>query len=572
MTYQALYRKWRPQRFEEMIGQKAITHTLRNAILSGKISHAYLFTGPRGTGKTSAAKIFAKAINCLNSQDGEPCNTCRLCCGITDGTIGDIIEIDAASNNGVEEIRDIRDKARYAPTQATYKVYIIDEVHMLSSGAFNALLKTLEEPPQNVVFVLATTEPHKIPATIISRTQRFDFRRITHEEIIQRLEYVLEQEDIPYEKDALRVIARCANGGMRDALSLLDQVISFGDGQVTLERTIHVSGSLTDEMMIEFVRFLWQGNLQSALLQLQKLLEMGKEASRFIEELLEFSRDILVMRQTNVITGHSDAFNQFKEEVEDSFLYTLIDQLNRAQQEIRFTTKPTICLEVLTIKMSQLKQTSVAISNAKNDESVPIDLLQQKIQELEQKMTQLMQSEQAQSVSPSANGKRKSSSYQPNLNTIYKILEQASRDQLNLIRGLWHELLQMLLPAQRALLQASEPVAASSTAFVLKFDYEILCQRAEENPELHQDIAKYCQQLAQYQGEFTSVTGEQWQKIRKEYLLDKKKKRSEEQVTHATVMEETEIEAPASEIEQLVENTIQLFGEEIVQITEETDH
>ena len=308
MAYQALYRKWRPQKFEDMVGQTAVTKTLKNAIIHHKTSHAYLFTGPRGTGKTSAAKIFAKAINCLNPKDGEPCNDCLLCKGITEGTIGDVIEIDAASNNGVEEIRDIRDKARYAPTQATYKVYIIDEVHMLSTGAFNALLKTLEEPPKNVIFILATTEPHKIPATIISRTQRFDFRRITNDEIIQRLRYILEQEEIAYEEEALSVIARCANGGMRDALSLLDQVISFSDDKVSFEQAIQVSGSLTDDLIIEFVRLLTQQQAQAALLQLQDLLLLGKEASRLIEEWLEFSRDLLVAKQTGDMIGRSAAF------------------------------------------------------------------------------------------------------------------------------------------------------------------------------------------------------------------------------------------------------------------------
>ena len=303
MAYQALYRKWRPQKFEDMVGQTAVTKTLKNAIIHHKTSHAYLFTGPRGTGKTSAAKIFAKAINCLNPQYGEPCNDCLLCKGITEGTIGDVIEIDAASNNGVEEIRDIRDKARYAPTQATYKVYIIDEVHMLSTGAFNALLKTLEEPPKNVIFILATTEPLKIPATIFSRSQRYDFRRITNDEIIQRLRYILEQEEIAYEEEALSVIARCANGGMRDALSLLDQVISFSDDKVSFEQAIQVSGSLTDDLMIEFVRLLTQQQAQAALLQLQDLLLLGKEASRLIEEWLEFSRDLLVGNQTGDMIG-----------------------------------------------------------------------------------------------------------------------------------------------------------------------------------------------------------------------------------------------------------------------------
>lgn len=196
MSYQALYRVWRPQRFQDIAGQQAITQTLRNALIQGKSSHAYLFTGPRGTGKTSAAKIFAKAINCQFLEDGEPCNECETCKAITSGQLNDVIEIDAASNNGVEEIRDIRDKAKYAPTSADYKVYIIDEVHMLSTGAFNALLKTLEEPPKNVIFILATTEPHKIPLTIISRTQRFDFKRISVKDICARMVYILNQEKL----------------------------------------------------------------------------------------------------------------------------------------------------------------------------------------------------------------------------------------------------------------------------------------------------------------------------------------------------------------------------------------
>ena len=235
MTYQALYRVWRPQAFSDVSGQEMITQTLRNAIRQQKSSHAYLFTGPRGTGKTSVAKIFAKAINCPNSSDGEPCNDCAICEQITNGSLGDVIEIDAASNNGVEEIRDIRDKANYAPTQADYKVYIIDEVHMLSMGAFNALLKTLEEPPRNVVFVLATTEPHKIPLTIISRTQRFDFRRISQEAIMDRMEYILDEMGVDHEEDALLLIAKAAEGGMRDALSILDQALSFSEGRIKID-------------------------------------------------------------------------------------------------------------------------------------------------------------------------------------------------------------------------------------------------------------------------------------------------------------------------------------------------
>ena len=572
MAYQALYRKWRPQKFDDMVGQTAVTKTLKNAIIHHKTSHAYLFTGPRGTGKTSAAKIFAKAINCLNPQNGEPCNECLLCKGITEGTIGDVIEIDAASNNGVEEIRDIRDKARYAPTQATYKVYIIDEVHMLSTGAFNALLKTLEEPPKNVIFILATTEPHKIPATIISRTQRFDFRRITNDEIIQRLRYILEQEEIAYEEEALSVIARCANGGMRDALSLLDQVISFSDDKVSFEQAIQVSGSLTDDLMIEFVRLLTQQQAQAALLQLQDLLLLGKEASRLIEEWLEFSRDLLVAKQTGDMIGRSEAFVAFAKEVEEAFLYRFMDALNQTQQEMRFTTKPTISLEVFTIKMAQ-PVVAVAQQAAPTNQEY-VSRLEQQLQSLQQQMSQLLQGQGV--VAPkkaTSTPQAKASTYKPNIGEVYKVLDAATRKDLIFIRELWGDLLQMLSTTQRALLKASEPVAASPNGFVLKFDYEILCQRAQESVELHEDIACHCQTLAQYPGNFVSVTGEQWVQIRQDYLRDKKEKQEAEGVTHATEMEEQPTdEEEKNEVEQLVQNTIDLFGEEIVHILEETEN
>ena len=572
MAYQALYRKWRPQKFEDMVGQTAVTKTLKNAIIHHKTSHAYLFTGPRGTGKTSAAKIFAKAINCLNPKDGEPCNDCLLCKGITEGTIGDVIEIDAASNNGVEEIRDIRDKARYAPTQATYKVYIIDEVHMLSTGAFNALLKTLEEPPKNVIFILATTEPHKIPATIISRTQRFDFRRITNDEIIQRLRYILEQEEIAYEEEALSVIARCANGGMRDALSLLDQVISFSDDKVSFEQAIQVSGSLTDDLMIEFVRLLTQQQAQAALLQLQDLLLLGKEASRLIEEWLEFSRDLLVAKQTGDMIGRSEAFVEFAKEVEEAFLYRFMDALNQTQQEMRFTTKPAISLEVFTIKMAQ-PVVAVAQQAAPTNQEY-VSQLEQQLQSLQQQMSQLLQGQGV--VAPkkvTSTPQAKASTYKPNIGEVYKVLDAATRKDLIFIRELWGDLLQMLSTTQRALLKASEPVAASPNGFVLKFDYEILCQRAQESVELHEDIARHCQTLAQYPGNFVSVTGEQWVQIRQDYLRDKKEKQEAEGVTHAIEMEEQPTdEEEKNEVEQLVQNTIDLFGEEIVHISEETEN
>ena len=546
MAYQALYRKWRPQTFDDMVGQSAVTHTLKNAISNHKTSHAYLFTGPRGTGKTSAAKVFAKAINCPNQTNGEPCNECEICKGITNGTIGDVIEIDAASNNGVEEIRDIRDKARYAPTQAEYKIYIIDEVHMLSTGAFNALLKTLEEPPQKVIFILATTEPHKIPATIISRTQRFDFRRITSQEIIDRLAYILDQEGIEYEADALSVVARCANGGMRDALSLLDQMISFGDGKVTLDEAIQVSGSLTDDLMIDFVKDLQETKAEEALKKLQQLFKIGKEASRLVEEWLEFARDLLIAKQSGEAIGRSERFLQFKDEVEPEFLYRFVEALNQTQQEMRFTTKPTISLEVLTIKMAQpytlTPRTSSGAPAMPSSEEV--QQLQQQIAQMQQQMNALLQggAPQAQQAPKTSAPRPTRAAFKPNTTAIQKILTEATREDLLKVRELWGDLLSCLNPQEQALLSQSTVNAAGPNGFVLGFAYDHLCDISETRPGFREVIQGHLERLGGYSGTFVAVTQHQWPQIRADFLQEA--------------------------FEQKVNDTIELFGEDIVQIEE----
>lgn len=571
MAYQALYRKWRPQTFEDMVGQSAVTHTLKNAISHGKTSHAYLFTGPRGTGKTSAAKVFAKAINCPHQKNGEPCNECEICKGITNGMIGDVIEIDAASNNGVEEIRDIRDKARYAPTQTEYKIYIIDEVHMLSMGAFNALLKTLEEPPQKVIFILATTEPHKIPATIISRTQRFDFRRITSQEIIERLSYILEQEGIPYEKDALSVVARCANGGMRDALSLLDQMISFSDGEVTLEEAIQVSGSLTDDLMIDFVEDLQAHKAEEALEKLQQLFKMGKEASRLIEEWMEFSRDLLVAQQSGEAVGRSDRFLRFKDEVSSAFLYRFVDALTQTQQEMRFTTKPTISLEVLTIKMAQPEATSAGDSPV---ESKEVQALQQQLEKLQEQMSRILQGNL-----PTGNTAEKtkeppvvraSRDYKVNLQEVNAILSQATKQDLYRMNDVWGDLMSSLPPMEKSMLADGKVVAAGPNGFIVQFRYEQSCIVIEMKSDFKPVVQAHLEHLCGYKGILIPVTEVQWKKIREDFYLERKRRKEEEAVSIVTE-EPVEAETPSEEeqaFQEKVQQTMNLFGEDIVQIEE----
>lgn len=296
MVYQALYRKYRPQTFDDVSGQLAVTQTLKTQLLSGKMSHAYLFTGSRGTGKTSCAKILAKAVNCLNPHDGNPCNCCEACMAIDSGTCMDVLEIDAASNNGVDNVRDLRDDAIYTPSQVRMRVYIIDEVHMLSISAFNALLKIIEEPPEHLLFILATTELHKVPATILSRCQRFAFRRLSQEDIAARLQYVAYQENIDLDDSAAKVLARMADGGMRDGLSLLDQCASATVGELTAEKVYSCLGIAGEQKCGEMMSYVASHNTRGALELFNRLYADGKDLGALLDELACLARDLLVMK------------------------------------------------------------------------------------------------------------------------------------------------------------------------------------------------------------------------------------------------------------------------------------
>lgn len=530
MSYQALYRVWRPQRFDEIVGQQVVTQTLKNAIITKQISHAYLFAGPRGTGKTSAAKIFAKAINCHHQQDGEPCNECEICRAITNGQLGDVIEIDAASNNGVEEIRDIRDKAKYAPTQADYKVYIIDEVHMLSTGAFNALLKTLEEPPANVIFILATTEPHKIPLTIISRVQRFDFRRISAQDAFERMQYILDQKHVEYENDALWVIANAAEGGMRDALSILDQVLSFSDNQVKLDDALLVTGSVTKQLLKKYFDETTSHQSAAALHTMKEILDQGKDGQRFIEDLISFIRDVLLYQESpqlvNVAgSGLKEAdFQQLSQAASADELYQMIDELNEIQEEMRFTPHPDVYLEVLTVKLSQIKPQDNKTSASDPRLNQTIGQLQQEIQQLQAAIAGLRQtgSGSASRIVRRA-GSNTGNKIQPKmtvkLDRVYPILEHATKQNLRGLQEIWGDLLNMLDTPQRALINTSQPVAASPQGVVVSFDSSFLLQRANSG-SLAADMEAGLQRLSGNEMRVAFVPMDQWPKIRHNYLVE----------------------------------------------------
>ena len=366
MAYKALYRTYRPQRFDEVIGQEVVVKTLQNALATGKITHAYLFSGPRGTGKTTIARLLAKAINCSHGMNSEPCNECESCKEIMEGNNPDVIEIDAASNNGVDEIREIREKVKFLPGEGKYKVYIIDEVHMLTTSAFNALLKTLEEPPKHVIFILATTEPQKVLPTILSRCQRYDFKGLSVDEISRHVRNIAQKEDVKITEEAIVALAESAEGGMRDALSYLDQAIALSDEEVTVDDINSVTGNLGYDKLIELAECFEKKNISKAMKCTNELLNMGKEVSKVLSGLLEFYRDVLLYKNVDTAEFKKYIFEkeQFKElatEIDDKKVFYYVDVLSEAQTRLRSSTTPQIFLEVAMIKMVNVTSDDLAL-------------------------------------------------------------------------------------------------------------------------------------------------------------------------------------------------------------------
>ena len=358
--HKALYRVYRPKKFEDVIGQEHITKTLRNQIENNNIGHAYLFSGTRGTGKTSTAKIFARAVNCLNNIDHEPCNECEVCKDILNDNIMDVVEIDAASNNSVDDIRELRESVKYSPTKSKYKVYIIDEVHMLSQGAFNALLKTLEEPPSYVIFILATTEPHKIPATILSRCQRFDFKRVTVKDITSRMQRICAEENIEVEEKALNLIARNSQGALRDALSILDQCISFGDEKIEYNDVVELLGTVNIEQLFDLAQYIIDQNTKESLKVLNEFIIWGKDIRNLINDLIDHFRNLMICKVSNdldeIISLPEEIIEQLKkqaESVNNNDLIRILNILSNTQDNIKTASNPRVVAEVTMMKIAQ---------------------------------------------------------------------------------------------------------------------------------------------------------------------------------------------------------------------------
>lgn len=528
MSYQALYRVWRPRKFEDVVGQTHITRTLQNAIAEEKFSHAYLFSGPRGTGKTSAAKIFAQAINCEHAPVKEPCNECGACRGILDGSISDVIEIDAASNTSVDDIREIRDNVKYASSVVPYKVYIIDEVHMISVNAFNALLKTLEEPPKHVVFILATTEPHKIPLTIISRCQRFDFKPISNQAMVGRMKTITEAENIHISDEAMEAIALAAEGGMRDALSILDQAVSYSDDTVELEDVLAVTGSVSQQILTEIADAMFEQDVTQALKLLDEIIQAGKDPGRFVYDLIYFMRDLLLYKSDSSLSGmleraHADErFQNLSEKVSAQWVQHAIVELNQCQQEIKWTNSPKVFIEITLLSITNRYESSAGQSSDGADSETVLKLTS-KLAELEKDIQALKQQPQGntQQEAPKPRRQRQrtgKNSYKIPYERIRNVLNEAEKAALKQVQATWANFLNKLktvnAPAH-ATIQDSKPVAASADSLVVAFKYEIHCSLFLDNQTTAESV------LASIMGKnmtIVPIPEESWSQVRAEYI------------------------------------------------------
>lgn len=505
MAYQTLYRKYRPKAFKLVYGQDTIVKTLKNVIKNNKLSHAYLFTGPRGTGKTSSAKLFAKAINCLNNQDGDACNECDNCNSFNNNSNPDIIEIDAASNNGVDEIREIRNKVSLVPSMSKYKVYIIDEVHMLSIGAFNALLKTLEEPPEYVIFILATTEPQKLPVTVISRCQRFDFKSISKQNMKECLQNIIQEENINIDNEALNEIIDNSNGGMRDAIGMLDQAFAFCDNKITLNDIQELSGTISNFEIIDFFNKLKDKTYDKIIETIKEWSNKGKDFFLITQKLINTIRNGILYKKKVILEEATVANLKIFDEYTESNLYSMIDSMSEMLNKLQFNYQKDLIFEIQMIKIMDqlnvpretLRQVSIKEKVILND--VPRETLNDEKKLEEEKLTKMIL-------------KLKEI-------RINNILKKSSRNDLKYIEELWENLNNYLIEEKykkcAGILLECKPVAASSNGILITLPAQPLLLNIEKNYDLSKELLN---KIFNADYKIVYITDEYWQNIRPQYV------------------------------------------------------
>lgn len=523
MTYQALYRTYRPRTFSDVVGQDVIVQTLKNAIINNKIAHAYLFSGPRGTGKTSVAKIFANAVNCEAEASKVPCGECETCKAILEDAVSDVIEIDAASNNGVDEIRELRDKVKYMPAQGKYKVYIIDEVHMLTIQAFNALLKTLEEPPAHVIFILATTEANKIPLTILSRCQRFDFRGITITNIVDRLKIIIETEKIDIEKEAVLEIARQADGSMRDAISLLDQVYSFSEGSIKVDAVYDVSGSVRRDVLLELITDLLNKDVSSAFKVLNTMIEDGKEIGKIVSDLISLLRDALIVKNVSVENDDENSeLQQFAKSISNDRIYFYLDVLNETQNDIKWTTQKRAYLELALVKMIDHQTIDRINANEK------LEMLVSRINQLERDLNNISIQEikviKQEEIKNSTKEVKEPKEKDPlkkavTVKEIEDILNNGDKKKKEELLKIWPRLKDVKDPKKEIIaksLSNSEVVASTKDTAILVYPDKALC-----NMMLNENYKKAALGLlngkTKYLEDYICLDSKTWEELLKEF-------------------------------------------------------
>ncbi len=596
MSYKALYRTYRPQTFEDVAGQSHVTITLKNAIKENRIAHAYLFAGPRGTGKTTIAKILAKAINCTG--DHPPCNECPNCKAITQGDHPDVIEIDAASNNGVNEVRDLIDKVKYAPINAKYKVYIIDEVHMMTPEAFNALLKTLEEPPAHIVFILATTEPHKILPTIISRCQRFDFKRVDEHDIISRLEYVLKEEKVDYEEDALEIISKLADGGMRDALSILEQCLAY-DRNLTVENINKVYGLLSNDEKIRLIKLLLTKDMKNVLKTLDHMMSLSIDLKRLTQDLIDVLKDVIIYKNTQdlsllfvlhksdiqqivpymlveeafqMIDIFMDASSHYGQAVDSSTYFELAllkicNQIENEHKEV-VVEEPKVIEDVSheTLVDEKIEVEEKPIEKVEPEPIVEPQEVQQEIhEEQEEKQVELIEENK-----PQTKEEKSPSQIEVDFNDILNILVQAKRTVLNDIQDKWPVIRRYCYNLNTAkyanMLCDAKPVAAGEKGFILTLKYQPEVNNVNYT-ENYYPLKNFLKEVLGSDYDFIAVMEDEWPLMRQKFIqLNKEKKLPQPKpiVLHHI----DEYHEPVVEFTEAQQYAIDMFGDDIVEFEE----